>query len=92
MNDAGGRWDWWSEPEGNAMVDLRRVMGWRLASVELPEVNPDDGQPKIVLVACESIEPVWLGYCENEVWYDVDGVRLPVVTAWMDLPKPPEVD
>ena len=74
------------------MIELRRAMHWRLASVELPEPGLDD-EPEIVLVACPTaLEPVWLGYYEAGDWYDVDGARLYEVVAWMELPEMPKVD
>lgn len=49
---------------------------------------PDDGL--VVLVARRgSDEPVWLAYCEDGQWREVDGWPTEPPVAWAEVPRGP---
>ena len=53
---------------------------------------PDDNQT--VLVHCpRGDEPVWPGYMEDGLWWDITGFELSEgeVTHWMPFPEPPTI-
>ena len=57
---------------------------WISTAIGLPDSD------SIVLIACETDEPVWIGYHDGEMWRTADGAAV-TVTHWMQLPAPPKV-
>ena len=60
------------------------------AWVAVGERLPDDGQTVLVAFdpACDTGEPVWLGWLDEGAWRDADGAPWPV-THWQPIPAPP---
>lgn len=59
-------------------------MKWIPAKKRLP-----DSDTTVIIYTPDEDEPIWIGYHDGRMWRSVEGVRVRV-TAWMDLPEPPE--
>lgn len=55
--------------------------------ISVEQEQPDDDIIVLVYVP-DSSEPVWLGYCFDGEWTDVEGSRCEP-THWMPLPEGP---
>lgn len=55
--------------------------------ISVEQEQPDDDITVMVYVP-NCPEPVWLGYCVDGVWIDVEGIRCEP-THWMPLPEGP---
>lgn len=65
-----------------ATAATTRVLVWKAVKDEVPDSDAT------VLIACDTDEPVWLGYHDGETWRTVDGAAT-TVTHWAELPEPP---
>ena len=50
-----------------------------------------DSDTNVMTFSPDSNEPVWPGYHDGEIWWDITGLALPArgVTHWMPFPEPP---
>lgn len=69
----------------SATPSTTRVIIWKAVEDEMPDSDAT------VLIACETDEPVWLGYHDGETWRTADGAAMNV-THWAELPEPPVME
>ena len=59
--------------------------GWIACADEMP-----DDCNSVMAFSPLSCEPVWPSYCDEDGWYDLDGVDFEFpVTHWQNFPAPP---
>lgn len=62
-------------------------MNWIDAAKQLP-----DSDTTVLIHVPGDDEPVWLGFHDGEMWRYVDGMPIPGVTQWADIPTPQSFD
>lgn len=68
-------------------MGMQNVITWVNAAS-----SPPDDETLVFIFAPELDEPVWMGYLEDGIWYQVEGhaLRDGIVTHWADFPPGPD--
>lgn len=52
-----------------------------------PENVMPDADETVLVFSDDADDPVWLGYYDGEYWLNVEGLVLPPVILWAEMPK-----